>query len=126
MDINKATSLARALMLKHGVGYIPFTFHSYRSRPLGLKGETMFRVVNGVYLPTHISVSIHYAEVQPEEEFVNTVLHEIAHAKAGKYAGHGLLWQTEAIKLGINPTETTQSSVVPNWTLVTSKGMEKG
>lgn len=37
-------------------------------------------------------------------EWKDTIMHEIAHAKAGYIAGHGLYWKLMAMKLGANPS----------------------
>ena len=37
-----------------------------------------------------------------DEEFLNTILHEIAHAIAGFEAGHGLQWASVAASIGCN------------------------
>ena len=38
-----------------------------------------------------------------EEQLLDTVLHEIAHAIAGHEAGHGLLWKATARRIGATP-----------------------
>ena len=54
-----------------------------------------------------ISISFPYAKVNSLEQVEETLLHEIAHAKANEEAGysvgHGDLWKSWAIKLGAKP-----------------------
>lgn len=39
----------------------------------------------------------------PESTWMDTLLHECAHAIAGPYAKHGMLWKSIARKIGANP-----------------------
>jgi predicted SprT family Zn-dependent metalloprotease len=50
-----------------------------------------------------IGLSVHLVERNPPEEVRETLLHEIAHAKAGPGVGHGLLWKVWAIRVGARP-----------------------
>lgn len=122
MDITSAATLARSLMVEHGVGSVSFGFHSYPAERIGLKGCTIFvpiKVANAIkWIATDITLSYEYTLVLPEDEVRNIILHEIAHVKAGRYAGHGPAWETECFKLGIQPIAEPQSlTVVPNWNL---------
>lgn len=50
-----------------------------------------------------IGLSKRYVERNTEEEVVDTILHEIAHALAGPGHGHGVVWRAFAIALGARP-----------------------
>lgn len=49
-----------------------------------------------------ISFSRHFAEdaVTTDAEFMDTVLHEIAHALVGHAVGHGPVWKQKAVDIG--------------------------
>lgn len=49
--------------------------------------------------------------VNDERQTVDTILHEIAHAKAGAGAGHGATWKRIARELGAVPRATAQGAV---------------
>ena len=50
-----------------------------------------------------IRISRTHALEGSEEQIRDTVLHEIAHAIAGREAGHGLLWKVTARRIGATP-----------------------
>jgi predicted SprT family Zn-dependent metalloprotease len=47
-----------------------------------------------------ISLGTHATTVNTEEQVINTVLHEIAHALVGSAHGHDATWRAKAIELG--------------------------
>lgn len=47
-----------------------------------------------------IEVTKNYALKATKNEYINTVLHEIAHALVGDKAGHGPIWKKKAISIG--------------------------
>lgn len=47
-----------------------------------------------------ISLSEQLVQMNDEERVTRTVLHEIAHALAGKKAGHGYKWRAICVRLG--------------------------
>jgi predicted SprT family Zn-dependent metalloprotease len=58
-----------------------------------------------------ITLSHHFVERNTDEEIVDTILHEIAHAIAGKEAGHGPLWAFVCGKIGAKPVACYDDSV---------------
>lgn len=56
------------------------------------------------YTHKRISVSKSFMQYASEAEIRDTVLHEVAHAIAGKRAGHGFIWQKVAREIGCNAT----------------------
>jgi predicted SprT family Zn-dependent metalloprotease len=50
-----------------------------------------------------LCLSRHLVRNNPEDEVRDTILHEIAHIKAGHEAGHGPLWKQWARKVGARP-----------------------
>ena len=93
MNRDDAATLARTLMNEHGLGDIPFEFDN-RRRAFGV---THFLINNSVV--THactvkkITLSEPLVKLNDEASVRNTILHEIAHAKAGHTAGHGYAWK---------------------------------
>lgn len=94
MNTSDAGQLARSLMNEHGLGHVPFRFNR-RLRYFGLCKSKA-----GVV--TAIELSAPLVELNSEEQVRDTILHEIAHARAGHAAGHGIVWQVQARALGCN------------------------
>ena len=106
MDLAKLEERAKAEIDKHlnnptqeyprTLGWIPkpgWTFkYTHGRRQLGVC----------YYDLKLIKISRDYAKINEEERMVNTLLHEIAHALAGPYAGHGPLWKKVARMIGSN------------------------
>jgi predicted SprT family Zn-dependent metalloprotease len=112
MDTGRAEELAYLLMSKHGLFMDGWSF-GFNTR------KTSMGVCR--YKPRRIELSRPLVEVNTEATITNTILHEIAHAKAGSIAGHGRLWQLEAIAIGARPercaSEHTQS-IAGKWQAV--------
>ena len=58
-----------------------------------------------------IGLSKPLTEVNDEACVRDTILHEIAHAKAGHSAGHNYQWKLVAMGLGCNPSHTCGEGV---------------
>lgn len=103
--------LARRLMNEHGLGHVPFEFDRAKSR----FGACWYRGGKA----TKISLSEPMCRVNTIERIREVILHEIAHALAGKAAGHGPVWRSAARNIGlVNPKtrcghEDTVSPVSP-------------
>lgn len=95
MERLAAAALARELMNAHGTGDVPFGWHK-KSRSFG---TTTFVAGKAVL----IQLSLRFVEINSEPEVRDTILHEIAHARAGIAAGHGWAWKSVARSLGANP-----------------------
>lgn len=99
MELTEIERHAKALMVAHGVGSLPFEFDRAKRRI----GGTHFIQIGETILPTKITLSKHWAAILSEEEIRDTILHEIAHALAGKNANHGPQWRAIARKVGARP-----------------------
>lgn len=86
-------------MTAHGVGSLHFEFDRAKRRV----GATHYVKIGATWLPLKITISKHWVALLPEEEIRLTLLHEIAHALAGKEAGHGPHWKAMARKVGARP-----------------------
>lgn len=111
MDLRQAEALARSLMKVHidplsgqEPGDVRFEWHR-RTSALGTYAVRRHRTpIEGVYTyERKISLSRPMCEVCDEATVRETILHEIAHARAGLRAGHGPLWAKECNLLGIEP-----------------------
>ena len=58
-----------------------------------------------------ITLSVHLLKL-PQEEIIQTLLHEIAHALVGPRAGHGPRWKKQALAIGCNAQRTSKLSIV--------------
>ena len=96
MNQTDALTLARTLLDSHGLSQIPIGWN-HRKCSAGmahfLAGEC-----------TQISLSLQVTLLSSRESVTDTILHEIAHAKAGRAAGHGLAWKLAAMEIGARPT----------------------
>ena len=64
------------------------------------------------YTNKHISVSQHLATLNSIEQSQDTILHEIAHALAGRQAGHGRAWIKACKYVGARPERCYNSSSI--------------
>lgn len=55
------------------------------------------------YRTKSIELSAEYVTLNGEAEVRDTILHEIAHAKAGHKAGHGPEWKSWCLRVGAKP-----------------------
>lgn len=105
MDTSKACMMAIDMMRYHGLlnetaASWHFGWHN-RSRTLGTCD----------YRAKTISLSRKLVAVNSEDEILDTILHEIAHALTPK-AGHGLLWKVMAQSIGARPSACTVTAVL--------------
>lgn len=89
MNLDAAQALALELMRQHRLHDWTFTFDRAKRR-FGCCYYELRR----------ISLSAHLVQLNSEEHVRDTILHEIAHALAGRKAGHGQAWQAIAQMLG--------------------------
>lgn len=65
------------------------------------------------YATRRITLSRYFIALNPESEVRMTVLHEIAHVLAGHEAGHGIVWQRTARRIGHSGQRTNSTATVP-------------
>jgi predicted SprT family Zn-dependent metalloprotease len=87
-----ARELACGLLALHGLHDWSFAFNRSKTN-MGLCR----------YGLRTIELSIHFVERNSEAAIRDTVLHEIAHALAGREAGHGPLWRAICLRIGARP-----------------------
>jgi len=89
MNLNIAKKLTKEYFKKHKLD--DWTFHfSNAKRRFGCC----------YYARKKITISKELTKLNSEEIFVNTLLHEIAHALCGPFAGHMKQWKLKAIEIG--------------------------
>lgn len=96
MTIQEVTKLATSLMEEHGLNWPGWGFRVSRSK-LHLGRCCWNRFGGGT-----IEFSKEYLGIS-RDEIVDTILHEIAHAKAGNQAGHGPEWKRICRQIGAKP-----------------------
>lgn len=107
MNITEAKNLALTLMAKHNVIAMGYSFKfNKRRRAAGICS----------YRRKSIELSLPLTELSDVLDVTDTILHEIAHALAGRDAGHGYKWQQIARSIGCDGlrcySEETKSSTV--------------
>jgi len=101
MNTGYAASHARDLMNQHGLTDWVFEWDRAKRRA-GCCNYTRKR----------ISLSYHYVIRNEWDEVRDTILHEIAHALAGKLAGHGWQWKQVCTRIGARPVRCYNSKTV--------------
>ena len=96
---NGVAEMARRLMDEHGLAGWTLAFVEAERR----LGDCDFK--GGV-----IRISRGHALEGSDEQIRDTVLHEIAHAIAGREAGHGPLWRATARRIGAMPRANVYES----------------
>lgn len=104
ISLNEAENMARTLMDEHGLGRDWSFGFNKRKKAAGICIYTNWKLVGrGAVETGRIELSESWTSVHSRAEVTNTILHEIAHAKAGSKAGHGPQWQEMASQLGARP-----------------------
>ncbi len=60
-------------------------------------------------------MSKHAATYLPDDEVIDLILHEVAHAIAGHKAAHGPAWQAVCRRLGCNPSRFKDAVIPGPW-----------
>lgn len=103
MTQTEAVVLARQLVAAHGLDEWTVGLNR-RKRALGLCR----------YDTRRIELSVYFLAGQDAAAVRDTVLHEIAHALAGREAGHGPRWKSVCKKIGARPERCDKTAVVPD------------
>ncbi len=117
MNTTDAYSLARTLMNQHNLGDWVFEFDRAKRRAGCCK-----------HSKKTITLSEYYVRLNSEEEILDTLKHEIAHALVGSKHGHDDVWKAMCVKIGAKPIRCYDSNAVAmpkgRWT-ATCKGCTK-
>lgn len=98
MGVNKALKLARNLVDKHLPDMFVEIELTNSKKTLGMATQNRYFPRRGV-----LSLSKPWMEVLPEEDVVDTILHEIAHLMVGVRQGHNHKWKDACRKIGAKP-----------------------
>lgn len=108
MEIQKALTSALVVLRQYGLN--DWTVRASREK------NTAGRCY---YSRKQITLSKHWTEALTEEEVMETIIHEVAHALAGYEAGHGAEWKRIYMSMGgngesriINPSARVASKYV--------------
>ena len=99
-----ASYLARKLMDQHGLQDWSFSFGGSRTK-MGLC----------FHLRKMIRLSRRHVLFDTVESVIDTILHEIAHAKCGPQHGHNQVWRDYAAKIGATPEPCFSTNVRPKY-----------
>ena len=104
MDWSQAVTLARTLMNEHGLGHVPFEATNAK-RQFGVTTHRVTSRFGTVVNEELVSIGLSrpLTVVNDEACVRDTILHEIAHAKAGYAAAHGYAWRQVARSIGAQP-----------------------
>jgi predicted SprT family Zn-dependent metalloprotease len=94
MTTSEITQLFQSEAAKHGFGHVPVKTDRSRRRLGGCAHR-------GTEI-TYFTFSAILMPLLSDAEILDTIRHEIAHAKTPN-AGHGFLWQVAAIEIGAKP-----------------------
>lgn len=93
MTRQNATATATRLMTEHltdkGIVGWSFRLNTNKSR----LGVCRFG-------PKSIEMSVYHVDTSDDASIINTMLHEIAHARVGRQHGHDTMWRLVALQLG--------------------------
>lgn len=98
MNLNDAKNMAINFMNQYGLLNNGWSFQFDRG---------MQRLGCCNYKKKCISLSAPIAEINEEEIVKNTILHEIAHALAFPFCGHGYHWKNMCMKIGAKAKRTS-------------------
>lgn len=98
MDIYKAIATARELMDRHGLTDRGWTLKLDRAKTRNGRCS---------YTTRTIQLSQPLIKSRAEEDVINTILHEIAHALTGPGHGHDAVWRRQHIAIGGNGKRCT-------------------
>ena len=127
MNLEKAEALAKSLMMRHGVGHLPFEFSRTR-RTIAACAYAGFKHDRRTWMPTKIMLSSHWAKVMDENDIREIILHEIAHALTlTTDGGHGYRFKAQVRAMGGKATDhcyKPQAEIEYPWVGVCPKGHE--
>jgi SWI/SNF-related matrix-associated actin-dependent regulator 1 of chromatin subfamily A len=94
MDRGLASKILREKMTEHGLND-----WSARLNPVSLDSSFQYMGLCS-HKDKTIILNAHHVDMHEEKDVVNTILHEIAHALVGPFAGHNEVWAEKAREIG--------------------------
>ena len=82
-----------------------------RRKPCSRSPETLFHFT-GIpnFREKLICLAVSYCMTAPEEELIDTVLHEVAHALVGPEHNHDRVWKLAAMRIGCTADRVTAAA----------------
>jgi len=109
MTAEQVTKKAKDLMTEHGLDWPAWGFRLTRHKLVVGRCEHHYHG-GGMIL-----FSKNYLGMC-DEEIIDTILHEIAHALCGPGAGHGPVWQAMCVRIGAKPyAKVNAGEARPEW-----------
>lgn len=100
MERTQATKLLRDLLNENGLAAWHIRLHAdVTARYLGLCD----------YKEKCIVLNSHHVDTHPDNEIINTIRHEVAHALCSPMDGHNEVWKQKALELGCKDTSPCAS-----------------
>ena len=105
----RVRTIAHDLMTYHDLAKrFKLTIHTLQS---GILGYTKVAAEKDGIIVGEICLSKHHIESGSENDIIETILHEIAHALIGSGHGHNNVWRNKAMSIGCNGQRVTNSIV---------------
>jgi hypothetical protein len=103
IEFAKIRQVANEMIQKHNLEGWKFEFEGNRSR--GGKIRRLGRcLINPNTKSKWIFLTVEYVSRAKEEDVIDTLLHEVAHAMVGLHHGHDRVWKAKARQLGSSGT----------------------
>ncbi len=102
-----AEALALGLMAEHGLTAAGWVFEWDRAKRRA--GVCWYPTA---IRPGRIGLSLYFVERNSSDEIAYAIKHELAHALAGRGAGHGPVWKSWAVRIGARPVRSYTASEV--------------
>jgi len=107
--LKDAEKLAKRLMKKFGLDFLRFRF----TRSKIFIGYCSFLRYKKEWIPYRIELSSPFVLINSKEVIKETILHEIAHAVAGREHCHDEVWKECAVYVGADPFVVSCNVNVP-------------
>lgn len=101
MNLDLAERKAQRVLDEHGLSHWNFKWDNAVARA----GQTRYRSQT-------ISMSKKIVSINNEDMFMDTLLHEVAHALVGPGKGHGAVWKRKVAQIGGKPSRCYDASEV--------------
>lgn len=109
-NVSEATSQQGDLFSLETLVHLKFAEHGLSDWSFKID-KAKRRLGSCQYYSKTITLSVHLLKL-PQEEIIQTLLHEIAHALVGPRAGHGPRWKKQALAIGCNAERASKLTLV--------------
>lgn len=102
-SLSETRMLANSLLRKHGLADAGWSFNWDNAKSRGGQCDHTYR---------RITMSRHLVPMWSDQEVLDTLKHEVAHALVGAGQGHGPVWARKMRELGVKPERCHNNAVV--------------